>query len=285
MPNLNNAISDRRRQTRSSIYHYLYHSPTPRSKQDIARDLNLSLPTVYQNITELLDAGLIEYAGSTPSAGGRPAMQLRITPGARCAIGISVTGHQIPGDIMNGSDGGFLSYNTGYNYFTSLQTVLYYTYTTDGDDGGSNFTKTKQYPYFNIGEYVQNRESKPDSENASGGHLIVAVEQSHVTIQGPGRIDGNGLAFCAYPDGRERLYQRDYEWRPGAMLHLVECDNLRIRDVELVNSTYWNCFLHGCENVFVRGVRVLTPRARLDASSACRAVWTPPSRCWPPSRR
>lgn len=95
MPNLNNAISDRRRQTRSSIYHYLYQSPDPRSKQDISRDLNLSLPTVYQNITELLDAGLIEYAGSTPSAGGRPAMQLRITPGARCAIGISVTGHRL----------------------------------------------------------------------------------------------------------------------------------------------------------------------------------------------
>ena len=95
MPNLNNAISDRRRQTRNSIYHYLYQSPTPRSKQDIARDLNLSLPTVYQNITELLDAGLIEYAGSTPSAGGRPAMQLRITPSARCAIGISVTGHRL----------------------------------------------------------------------------------------------------------------------------------------------------------------------------------------------
>ena len=115
--------------------------------------------------------------------------------------------------------------------------------------------------YCAVGDYVQNSESKPDSENASGGHLIVAVEQSHVTIRGPGRIDGNGLAFCAYPDGRERNHQRDYEWRPGAMLHLVECDNLRIADVELVNSTYWNCFVHGCENVFVHGVRVLTPRA------------------------
>ena len=41
------------------------------------------------------------------------------------------------------------------------------------------------------------------------------------------RMRGNGLAFCAYPDGRERCHQRDYEWRPGAMLHLVECDNLR----------------------------------------------------------
>ena len=90
--------------------------------------------------------------GTESFAYARPKVTLKNNP-------ISVTGHQIPGDIMNGSDGGFLSYNTGYNYFTSPQTVLYYTYLTDGDDGGINFTKTKQYPYFNIGEYVQNRES------------------------------------------------------------------------------------------------------------------------------
>ena len=70
---------------------------------------------------------------------------------------IAIDGYNFTSDIMNGGDGGFLSYNTDYNFFTSRQTVLYYTYTTDGDDGGSNFTKTKQYPYFNIGEYVQNK--------------------------------------------------------------------------------------------------------------------------------
>ncbi len=95
MSELIDTITERRKQTRSSIYHYLYAAPEPRSKQDIARDLNLSLPTVYQNVTELLDAGLIEYAGAAQSAGGRPAMQLQITAGARCAIGISITGHRL----------------------------------------------------------------------------------------------------------------------------------------------------------------------------------------------
>ena len=95
MSDLNDAITDRRKQTRSSIYHYLYTAPEPCSKQDIARDLNLSLPTVYQNVTELLEAGLIEYAGAAQSAGGRPAMQLQITVNARCAIGISITGHRL----------------------------------------------------------------------------------------------------------------------------------------------------------------------------------------------
>ena len=95
MSELNDAITARRKQTRSSIYHYLYNSSELRSKQDIARDLNLSLPTVYQNVSELIDGGLIEYAGAAQSAGGRPAMQLRIIPEARCAIGISITGHRL----------------------------------------------------------------------------------------------------------------------------------------------------------------------------------------------
>lgn len=95
MADLNEVITDRRRQTRSSIYHYLYASSMPCSKQEIARDLNLSLPTVYQNIAELLDAGLIEYAGAGQSLGGRPAMQLRIVADARVAIGISITGHRL----------------------------------------------------------------------------------------------------------------------------------------------------------------------------------------------
>lgn len=95
MADLNDIITDRRRQTRSSIYHYLYASPTPCSKQEIARDLNLSLPTVYQNVAELLDGGLIEYAGAGQSLGGRPAMQLRIVADARVAIGISITGHRL----------------------------------------------------------------------------------------------------------------------------------------------------------------------------------------------
>lgn len=90
---LNDTITERRRQTRSSVFHYLYSSPVPCSKQDIARDLNLSLPTVYQNVSELEDAGLIEYCGASQSIGGRPAMQLRTVAGARCAIGISITGH------------------------------------------------------------------------------------------------------------------------------------------------------------------------------------------------
>lgn len=89
----NGSHTDRRHQTKSLVYHYIYDAARLCSKQDIARDLDLSLPTVYQNITALVEDGLIEYAGASKSTGGRPAMLLRIISDAKCAIGISIMGH------------------------------------------------------------------------------------------------------------------------------------------------------------------------------------------------
>lgn len=88
---LNETVTERRRQTRSNIYRHLYASQEFCSKQSIAQDLKLSLPTVYQNLTELMNAGLIRYSGEQRSTGGRRAMGLSIVPDARIAIGVSVT--------------------------------------------------------------------------------------------------------------------------------------------------------------------------------------------------
>ena len=92
---LDRTITERRRQTRSSIYQYLYHHKGFCSKQTVAQDLGLSLPTVYQNLTELMDAGLVRYSGEQRSTGGRRAMGLDITPDARIAISISVADNYI----------------------------------------------------------------------------------------------------------------------------------------------------------------------------------------------
>lgn len=88
---LNDNITDRRKQTRSAVFRYLYESPEPRSKQDISRDLSISMPTVYQNVSELLEAGYIEYCGLGESSGGRPPMYLRPVSDVCCAIGMNVT--------------------------------------------------------------------------------------------------------------------------------------------------------------------------------------------------
>ena len=88
---LDQTISARRKQTRSSIYRYLYEAGVPCSKQQIAAALGLSLPTVYQNLTELAAAGLIGEAGMQPSSGGRPATQLSILADARLSAGVCIT--------------------------------------------------------------------------------------------------------------------------------------------------------------------------------------------------
>ena len=51
-----------------------------------------------------------------------------------------------PADELNKGDGGFLSYLSDYNFHT--QTSDGYPY--DNNDGGSDNTKTKQYPYTNV---------------------------------------------------------------------------------------------------------------------------------------
>ena len=84
-------MTQRRRQTRNSIYHYLYETREFCSKQSLARDLRLSLPTVYQHLTELMEEGLVHYSGEQQSTGGRKAMGLEIVADARYAIGVSVT--------------------------------------------------------------------------------------------------------------------------------------------------------------------------------------------------
>lgn len=92
---LETTITERRRQTRSGIYRYIYNSTDFCSKQSLATALSLSLPTVYQNLSELMEAGLVCLSGEQRSTGGRRAMGLSIVPGARIALGVSITENRL----------------------------------------------------------------------------------------------------------------------------------------------------------------------------------------------
>jgi predicted NBD/HSP70 family sugar kinase len=84
-------ISERRRKTRNRIFQLIYHAKTPVSKQQIADSLHLSLPTVHQNIAELLDAGLVRAAEVKRSTGGRPPIGYEVVGDCRIAIGAAIT--------------------------------------------------------------------------------------------------------------------------------------------------------------------------------------------------
>ena len=85
--------ADRRRSALSSIYRSIYDAKDFCSRQSLARELGLSMPTVYQNLSRLVEAGLIRDSGEQRSTGGRKASGLSIIPDARVAVGVSVTEH------------------------------------------------------------------------------------------------------------------------------------------------------------------------------------------------
>ena len=97
----NYSSGEKRRQTRSRVFRCLYDADAPMAKQELAVQLSLSLPTVYQNINELLGMGLIEYTGPQASRGGRPAMQMQVVAGARYAVGIFISVHKVHFALTN----------------------------------------------------------------------------------------------------------------------------------------------------------------------------------------
>ena len=92
MEKLNQTATERRRITRNRLYRYLYDAPQGHSKQEMADDLGLSMPTVHQNLAELLQAELVRANGVRGSTGGRRATQIAVAENARFALGISVSG-------------------------------------------------------------------------------------------------------------------------------------------------------------------------------------------------
>ena len=80
---------------RSRIYRTLYDAKDFCSRQTLARDCALSLPTVHQYLTELFQLGLVRYSGEERATGGRRAQGIEIVPDARIALGISVTGRYL----------------------------------------------------------------------------------------------------------------------------------------------------------------------------------------------
>lgn len=65
------------------------------SKQEIAYRLNLSLPTVAQNLNELMEIGLVEQQGTFQSTGGRKAKVISSNPKARAALGLDITQNHV----------------------------------------------------------------------------------------------------------------------------------------------------------------------------------------------
>ena len=93
---------------RNQIYRYINHYERV-SKPEIASALGLSMPTVLQNVAELMERGLVGEAGSFESTGGRKAKVLIPVSDARYAIGIDITANHI-GLVLTDLSGNVLTH-------------------------------------------------------------------------------------------------------------------------------------------------------------------------------
>lgn len=88
------STADLRLINRNRVYRYLYSATGPVTKQDLAQTLSMSLPTLTQNLNELLALGLIDNSEIADSTGGRKPRIISVVPAARTAVGVEISnGH------------------------------------------------------------------------------------------------------------------------------------------------------------------------------------------------
>lgn len=107
---------------RNAIYRYLYHHEST-SIQEIAQALNLSLPTVTQNLKDLQERELVIETGLFQSTGGRKAKAMACNSVARYAIGLDVTRNHV-GIVMIDLSGKIVK--NVRNHFPFVNTEAYF---------------------------------------------------------------------------------------------------------------------------------------------------------------
>lgn len=91
--------TDVKKLNKNRIFRLIYNSDKI-SRQEIADQLGMSLPTVNQNLKMLMEDGLIEYVGNFTSTGGRRAQAITIDNNARKAISVNIKADYINVDVV-----------------------------------------------------------------------------------------------------------------------------------------------------------------------------------------
>lgn len=91
---------DKRNLTKAKLINYiLNHQVT--SKAELAKELNLSMPTVLTNVNELISKGIIAELGEYESTGGRKAKSIGINKFYARAMGLIITANHLEMVIVN----------------------------------------------------------------------------------------------------------------------------------------------------------------------------------------
>ncbi|MBX4262282.1 ROK family transcriptional regulator [Clostridium estertheticum] len=71
------------------------------TKQEISKELHISIPTVISNVNELIEEGYLDEAGVAESTGGRKPIIIRFLPDARYSFGVCITPSKIRIVLIN----------------------------------------------------------------------------------------------------------------------------------------------------------------------------------------
>ena len=106
-----------------------------------------------------------------------------------------------------------------------------------------------------------------ESEEWSGGHLVVAYKAVNVAVTGEGMIDGSGPEFFMdecdedshfpYYKYGLKLHPVDRDWfRPGPMVAMFLSKNIRIEGVTLKHTPCWTAHFRCCDGLGIRNVAI-----------------------------
>lgn len=120
------SLTDIKKKNLSDVYHYIYQNPGC-SKQAVANALSISLPTVSQHLSTLIEGKLIEKSGQLSSSVGRRAAAYQIIPTAKIALGIEILSNMVYMTVLNlygkkeVKEKFSLSFRPDQSYFDELQ--------------------------------------------------------------------------------------------------------------------------------------------------------------------
>lgn len=93
-------MNEKKKSAKYKILNYMLHKGEA-SKVELAKQLELSMPTVLSNVNDLIAKGIIVEVGELESTGGRKAKSLGLCKDYRYSIGVSITANHIGMVLMN----------------------------------------------------------------------------------------------------------------------------------------------------------------------------------------
>jgi polygalacturonase len=186
-------------------------------------------------------AGLIFFSLATWLAGAAPGDIIDVTKSGAVGDGVALNTVAIQKaiDDCSADGGGIIHFPPGRYVTGTIQLKNNVTLRLDAE--AVLLGSTNAADYRNLDPFIDGVGSK------MGYALIVAVDATHVGVEGAGLIDGQGKKLAAT--------EKPYAIRPF-LLRWVHCTDVTVKDVHLTNPGAWTLNFAQTKNITVEGVTI-----------------------------